>query len=80
MIFSAGDSRKSSVLGLNVSPSRQTLRPASSPPKARRIFCSISGTRDSLTSIVARTMRSARPCSRAISSIARVSLGKHEPP
>ena len=77
---SAGDSRMSSVSGLNASPQTAMRLPSSLPPKcantrspSTRFWCSFARS-------TASTTPSWMSCSRAVWISARRSLGKHEPP
>lgn len=79
MMVSAGAARRSSVLGLNDSPSTATVLPRGAPMTAV-ILATMRCIWWSFAAMVASTMPERTPASRANADRAWVSLGKHEPP
>ena len=80
MISSDGAARRSSVSGLNESPSTATTAPRAGRPRPRTIFSTMSRIWLRFAAMVASTMPVATPAARPIADSASVSLGKHEPP
>ena len=80
MIATDGDSRRSSVRALNVSPQTAIVHPATSPPAASMILSVTRSNCSSLTAITPSSRSKEYPASVAIFSKARESLGKQLPP
>ena len=75
-----GESRMSSVSGLNVRPRMAIVLPRTEPPQALMTRIAMLDLRASLTRTVASTKREGAPWSCAVRTSASVSLGKHDPP
>ena len=75
-----GESRRSSVLALKVSPHAAIVTWSTDPPHAASVLAMTRANCSSLEAIAPARSEKSYPDSRAMWSSARVSLGKHDPP